>query len=107
MSQIIEMSSVEGFQARIAPLRAVPTAHPLNSRIRTQAHLRFASLSTGVEILDLALRAFRHPSDVCILAFLSPARWRQFRFGILNAIGLLRLFANQVIFDESGGHDAF
>jgi hypothetical protein len=44
--------------------------------------------------LDLALRAFRDPSDVCILAFLGPARWRQFRFGIVNAIGLLRLFAN-------------
>ena len=94
MSQIIEMSSVEGIQARIAPLRAVRMAYPLNSRIRTQAHLRRASLSTGVEILYLALRAFRHPSDVCILAFLGPARWRQFRFGIVNAIGLLRLFAN-------------
>jgi hypothetical protein len=67
VSKIIEKSSVEGIRARIAPLRGVPTAHPLNSRIRTQAHLRFASLSTGVEILDLALRAFRHPSDVCIM----------------------------------------
>ena len=55
------MSSVEGIQACIAPLRAVPKAFRLNSRIRTQAHLRVASLSTGVEIVDLALSAFDIP----------------------------------------------
>jgi hypothetical protein len=64
VSQIIEILSVEGIQARIAPPRAVPTAHPLNSSIRTQAQLRVASLLTGVAVLDFALTAFRHSSDV-------------------------------------------
>jgi hypothetical protein len=94
VSRIIEMSSVEAIQARIAVLRGVPTAHPLNSSIRTQAQLHVASLSIGVAILDSALTAFRHPSDVCTSAFLRPAKWRQFRFGIVNARGLSRLFAN-------------
>jgi hypothetical protein len=46
VSQIIEMSSVMGIQARIAALRA-------DSSIRTQVHLRVANLSTGVGIWTL------------------------------------------------------
>jgi hypothetical protein len=53
VSQIIEVSSVEGIQARVVPLRAVLTARPLYSGIRTQADLRVANLSTVVEIWTL------------------------------------------------------
>jgi hypothetical protein len=62
VSQIIEISSVEEIQARVAPFRAMLTTHPLYFGIRTQTHLRVANLLTGVEIWTLHWGLFDVPA---------------------------------------------
>lgn len=80
MSQIIEILSVEEIQARIAPLNAALTVHPLYSSIKTQAHLRIFMESHVFAVWDfMSLLKALQSQLTCVTPPWFPTRWPESR----------------------------
>jgi hypothetical protein len=80
MNKIMAMSSIEGIQASVAPLRAQLTAHPLYSSIRTVAHLRIFMESHVFAVWDfMSLLKALQVQLTCITLPWLPTCWPESR----------------------------